>query len=155
MPTGRRTGKINISHIRIGTIITIIVTIALAAFGTKLLPQNQAESRNMELGVEILSSSCLSGQSLDMDIMDIENSIVITAPIETPTPCYDINSNATLAGNNIDIKFYTFPKPGICIQCVGIVVTKATVRDLDPGIYSLKVTTPNRATITEITVSVK
>lgn len=103
--------------------------------------------------IETVSNLCSFDEIPEQDIRAVGNSIVITLPIQTPTPCYEVEGTVTPAGkNSIVVNLETRQVGEVCVQCVGVVTAKVTISDLEKGIYGLQVNSPDKALITKIMI---
>jgi hypothetical protein len=130
--------------------VAVVLILAIVGLAAVSIPP---AATSLPISTETVSSACLSGERGEMDIRASGSSIVITAPIETPTPCHTIDALATLQDGTITVVMSARQGEGFCIQCVGVVTARATIPSLAPGIYGLDVRTPSSAAITTITVS--
>ena len=80
------------------------------------------------------------------------NTIVITASLVTPTPCYKIKSNLEIKGTKIVVRFEPKSKDEVCVQCIGEIVGTVSIHDLPSGIYSVTIQAPDSTTITTIRI---
>jgi len=90
--------------------------------------------------IETISATCVT-EINDLDIQAIGNSIVITAPMQTPNPCYSVEGDVKISGNDIEIDLSAVPKQDVCIQCVGEVTGKVVIPNLSKGMYGVDVKT--------------
>jgi hypothetical protein len=105
-----------------------------------------------EWDVETLSSECGTVVDGELDIRGVGNSIVITAPMQTSTPCYDAAADVAINGNDILVEINAESRGEVCIECVGKIVGRVTISNLAPGSYGLDVRTPDKAVLTTIMI---
>ncbi len=111
-------------------------------------PQFQGHHRTT---TETLSAKCKVAET--PSAVQVEgNTIIITAGLVTPTPCYEMKGNVKIEGTDIVVRLEPQSKGEVCMQCIGEVVGRVTVPDLPPGIYSVTLQTPESASITTIRV---
>jgi|GEM_PF-3578403 len=135
--------------VEIAAVILILAIAALAVVGNRTF---QPAEVSVPITAETISSACISGERGEIGITAAGSSIVITVPIETPTPCYEVRAEATMKEGTIAVSVSTDPKGGFCAQCLGIVVGRITIPNLSPGTYGLTVATPSSAAITTIMI---
>lgn len=141
----KKNAKLHLWHI-IG--IVAIAAAALAALGT----EPPSPPVILQASFESLQAACLSGERGAIEVRAAGSSIIITAPIQTPTPCYDVSGEAAMEGRSIRVVFRTAAKPGICVQCLGLVTGRATLSGIAPGSYEVEVTTPGGTERTTVTL---
>lgn len=101
--------------------------------------------------IETISSTCLSEQH-DLDMRAEGNSIVITAPIQTPNPCYSVVGDVKINGRDIYVDLSAVSKQDTCIQCIGEVTGKVVIQNLTKGTYNIKINTPDKSKTTVIMI---
>jgi hypothetical protein len=126
----------------IGVLIVAGLYVSYSAKATSSLP----------LRVETILASCFAGGGRGGEIRAISNSIVITQPIQTSTPCYEATATAEMRGREIGVKIGVQPVGQVCIQCVGEIVARVAVTDLPAGVYKLNIEYPGGASEATITV---
>ncbi len=129
-------------------ILFALVIVVAVLVVLKILPTRQSIP---DFTIETTSSTCMSEEHA-LDIRAVGNSIVITAPIQTPTPCYSIVGDVKISVEEIEVDLSTVSKQNACIQCVGEVTGKVIIQNLTKGVYGVKVNTPDKATITTIMI---
>lgn len=80
------------------------------------------------------------------------DTIIITMPIQTPTPCYTVKGTVNLFGSDMSVNLQTEKNSDTCAQCVGTVVAKVTISNLDKGTYSVQINTPDKQLIVPVKV---
>jgi hypothetical protein len=127
----------------IGVLIVAGLYVSYSAKATSSLP----------LRVETILASCFTdGEVGGGEIRAVSNSIVITQPIQTSTPCYEATAIAEMRGREIGVKIGARPVGDVCIQCVGEIVARVAVTDLPAGVYKLNIEYPGGASEATITV---
>lgn len=104
-----------------------------------------------EWKVETVSAECATGEG-DLDIRAVGTSIIITAPMQTSTPCYDAVADVTMDGNRIVVEIGAVTQGVICVECVGEVVGRVTISNLAAGSYTVDVRAREKAALTTILI---
>jgi hypothetical protein len=73
-------------------------------------------------------------------------------PIQTPTPCYEVEGTVSSFGSDIVVDLRTVQKGEVCVECIGVVVAKVTISNLDKGLYTLQVNAPDKAIIETVKI---
>ena len=133
--------KLHLSLTGLAAVVALIVSVELLA----------SPEVNPAFKIDTVSSACMSEQH-DLDIRAVGNSVVITAPMQTPNPCYSIVGDVKFSGRDIEVDLSAASKQEICIQCVGEVTGKVVIQNLTKGGYGVTVKTPDRAAITTIMI---
>jgi len=128
-------------------LIPFVIVVAVVVMIELLPVQKSAPS----FTIETISSTCMSEEH-ELDIRGEGNSIVITAPIQTPNPCYSVAGDVKFSGRDIEVDLSAISKQGVCIQCIGEVTGKVVIQNLTKEIYAVSVKTPNKATKTIVMV---
>ena len=128
-------------------LIPLVIVLALVAVIEILTVQKPAPL----FTIETISPTCMA-ENHELDIRAVGNSIVITAPIQTPNPCYSVVGDVKFSGMDIDVDLSAVSKQDVCIQCIGEVTGKVVIQNLTKGIYGVKVKTPDKAAITTIMI---
>ena len=128
-------------------LIPLVIVLALVVVIEILTVQKPAPL----FTIETISSTCMT-ENHELDIRAVGNSIVITAPIQTPNPCYSVVGDVKFSGMDIDVDLSAVSKQDVCIQCIGEVTGKVVIQNLTKGIYGVKVKTPDKAAITTIMI---
>lgn len=102
--------------------------------------------------IQTISSKCSFDENPEQDIRAIGKSIVITMPIQTPTPCYEVKGSVDFFGSDIVVNLKTEKKGEVCVECIGVVAAKVTISNLDKGTYNLQVNSPDKSIITTIKI---
>jgi hypothetical protein len=68
--------------------------------------------------------------------------IVITAEMDTPNPCFRVTGSVEVLGTRIVGSLAVVSTNSACIQCLGRVVGEVTISNLQPGVYTLQIDTP-------------
>lgn len=103
--------------------------------------------------VETISNKCSFDENPEQEIRTTGSSIVIIMPIQTATPCYEVEGTMSSYRNDLTVDLKTVRKGEICVECLGTVVARVTISNLNSGEYSLHVNAPDKS-ITQ-TVNVK
>lgn len=111
-------------------------------------PQFQGHHRTT---TETLSAKCKVAETPSV-IQAVDNTIIITAGVVTPTPCYEIKGSVKIEGTEIVVRLEPESRGEVCVQCIGEIVGKVTIPDLPRGIYSVTLQTPESASITTIRI---
>ena len=111
-------------------------------------PQFQGHHRTT---TETLSAKCKVAGT-PSDIQAVDNTIIITAGVVTPTPCYEIKGSVKIEGTEIVVRLEPESRGEVCVQCIGEIVGRVTIPDLPRGIYSVTLQTPESASITTIRI---
>lgn len=122
--------------------VVLIIAIVAISVGPKTIPS---------FTIETFSSSCVA-EGHDLDIRTSGNSVVITAGILTPNPCYSVVGNVKFLGKKIEVDLSAVSKQGYCIQCIGEVTGKVVIQNLTKGTYDVQVKTPDKAQMTTIAI---
>lgn len=128
-----------------------IVVIVILAIVSVIAIQPETPSEGERIKIETISAGCFVGDT-NPDIRAVGKSIVITQPIKTSNPCYEATGTVDINGNEIEVNLDAAETRKICIQCLGEIVARVTIRDLESGIYGLKVNAPGYAAITTIII---
>lgn len=107
-----------------------------------LLEKQTVKEPSPTFAIETVSSTCMS-EPHDLEISAEGKSIVITAPLFTPNPCYSVTGDVRFNGRNVDVDLTPVYRGGVCIQCLGEVTGKVVIQNLSAGSYNVKVTTTN------------
>jgi hypothetical protein len=103
--------------------------------------------------VETVDNKCNFDEYAQQDIRAVGDSILITMPIQTPTPCYDVQGSVSFFRSDITVNLQTKKKEGVCTaECVGITVARVVISNLDPGTYSLQINAPDKSVRTNVKV---
>ncbi len=102
--------------------------------------------------IQTISNKCTFDEYPQQDVRAVGNSIVVTMPIQTPTPCYEVKGDVGFFGSDIVVNLRTEKVGEVCVQCVGIVVAKVSISNLDKGLYGLQVNAPDKAIITTVKI---
>jgi len=127
-------------------LLPLVIVVALVVIGI-LYVQKSAPL----FTIETISSTCMA-EKHELDIRSEGNSIVITAPLQTPNPCYSAVGDVKFSGKDIDVDLSAVSKQDVCIQCIGEVTGKVVIQNLTKGTYEVKVKTLDKAAITTIMV---
>ncbi|MBI2084293.1 MAG: hypothetical protein HYT70_01615 [Candidatus Aenigmarchaeota archaeon] len=131
-----------------------LVPVALLLIGVSivlfLVSQNGVTS---SYSIKTISQTCFT-EPHDLDVRGESNSIIITAPMSTPNPCYYAGGNVDFRNGDINVRLIPFPEGGVqvCVQCIGEIVGEVVVQNLSSGVHEVNVTTPDRTVTTSITV---
>ena len=117
-----------------------------------VLVQPGAQRAKYVYDVQTLSNTCNFDEYDQQDIRAVRDSIVIVMPIQTPTPCYDVEGTVSSFVSDIVVDLQTKKKGEVCVECIGVVVAKVTISNLDKGTYGLQVNAPDKAIITTIKI---
>ena len=136
--------KRKIPYIAAVAVVAIIIIMGIGLTGFQMGEDNgEIEPIFLEAVVETLDARCISGDLKDMEVRRVSTTIEIEVPIETPTPCYSASGTAILRGDDIEVNIETDSRPGFCVQCVGSITAKVTLRNIPAGQYNLIVNTPS------------
>lgn len=120
----------------------IWVAVAIIAVVIVMQPGNKTEK--FVYDIETISQTCNFDVFEGQDVRSVEDSIIITMPIQTPTPCYDVTGTVNFFGSDIVVNLDTKAKDGFCAECIGTVVAKVTLSNLDKGTYDVQLNTPDK-----------
>lgn len=127
----------------------VVIIISILVITSTMNSQPSTNIHNFT--IETISATCMTeGQNLD--VRSDGNSIIISVPIKTPNPCYDVKGDVKINDKNIEVDLSTVAKPEICIGCIGEVTGKVTINNLSKGTYSVKIITPDKSTTTNVEI---
>ncbi len=129
----------------------IIWVVALVIVAIVLV-QPSTQRAKYVYDIDTVSNVCNFDEFQKQDIRAVRNSIVIVMPIQTPTPCYEVEGTVSSFGSDIVVNLQTKKKGEVCVECIGVVVAKVTISNLDKGTYGLQVNAPDKAIITTIKI---
>lgn len=132
----------------------MVIWMVVAVVVALLIASYSSSGRNGKLTyqIETIENKCTFDVSPEQDIRAVGNSIVIIMPIQTATPCYEVEGTVSSTGNDIRVDLRTVKKGDICAECIGIVTARVTISNLEKGNYGLQVNTPDKAIITTIMI---
>lgn len=116
------------------------------------LMQPTTQSARFSYEVETISNTCTFDEFPGQDISVSGNSIIITLPIQTPTPCYEVKGTVTQSGGRLDVNLETEQVGEFCVECVGTVVGKVMISNLAKGTYDIQINSPDKSLATSRTV---
>lgn len=114
--------------------------------------QNLGRAERFTYQVETVANKCTFDVSPEQSIEAVGNSIVIVMPIQTATPCYEVEGTVSSQGSDIVVDLTTKKVGDVCAECLGIVTARVTISNLADGTYGLQVKTPDKAIITNVRV---
>ena len=135
--------KISYRKIIFWVLVIVVIAVVLVRPGTHI---------QYDYRVETISNKCTFDESPEQDNRAVSNSIVIIMPIQTPTPCYEVEGKVSSVGTDLIVDLDVKEKGEVCVECVGITVARVTISNLDKGTYGLQVNTPDKAIITTIMI---
>jgi hypothetical protein len=138
--------KVSFRKAVIWVAVVVVVLVLISSL------QNLSKGERFTYQIETIANKCTFDVSPVQEINVIENSIVITMPIQTPTPCYDVKGTVSSQGNDIVIDLKTKRVGDICVECVGVVTARVTISNLSDGTYNLQVKTPDKSIIKTVNV---
>jgi len=130
--------------------IAVITGLGLVGFEMDISRNGSEPPVLLESTFETFDSKCQSGDLGDMEVRRVSTTVTVEVPIQTPTPCYNARGTAVLRGDEITIDIETDSRTGICIQCVGSITARVTIRNLPTGQYDIVVNTPDGTSTTRI-----
>jgi hypothetical protein len=129
-------------------VIWLIAAVVLAV----IFIQPGSETGKYVVQVETISNKCTFDENPQQDIRAVGDSIVIIMPIQTPTPCYEVEGVVNFFRNDITVNLQTKKMEGMCAECIGVTVARVTISNLDRGDYTLQINTPDKSIRTNVRV---
>lgn len=129
-----------------------VLWLVVAAVLAVVFIQPSTQTGKYVYNIETISNKCSFDENPQQSIRAIGDSIEIVMPIQTPTPCYEVKGNVGFFENDIVVNLETQKVGEVCVQCVGVVVAKVTIANLDPGSYSLQINTPDKSLVTTVRI---
>jgi type 1 fimbria pilin len=128
-----------------------MVVVVVAAL---LIASYSASGRNGKLTyqIETIANKCTFDVSPEQEISAAGKTIIVVMPIQTPTPCYEIEGTVSSTGNDIRVDLRTVKKGDVCVECVGVVTARVTISNLADGTYNVQVNTPDKSIISTVNV---
>ena len=129
-------------------VIWLLLIVAVAV----VLVQPGTQRGKYIFQVETVSNTCTFDEYKQESVESTRDSIVIIEPIQTATPCYDIEGSVNFFGSDIAVNLQAKKKGDTCAECIGIVVAKVTISNLDKGTYDLQISAPDRSILKTVRV---
>lgn len=129
-------------------VIWLMAAVVLAV----IFIQPGSETGKYVVQVETISNKCTFDENPQQDIRAVGDSIVITMPIQTPTPCYEVDGSVSFFRSDITVNLQTRKMDGMCVECVGVTVARVTISNLDSGDYTLQINAPDKSIRTGVKV---
>lgn len=123
---------------------TVIWVIAVAVVALVLI-QPATQRGKYVYQIDTTSNKCTFDENPEQSIEAGRSSMTITVPIQTPTPCYEVQGDVSFYGSDIVVNLKTVKKGETCAECIGVVAAKVTISNLDRGTYSVQINAPDRA----------
>lgn len=121
-----------------------LIWVAVAAVAILVVMQPGNRTEKFVYDIDTVSQTCNFDVFEGQDVRSVENSIIITMPIQTPTPCYDVTGTVNFFNRNIVVDLDTKARDGFCAECIGTVVARVTLSNLDKGSYDVQVNAPDK-----------
>lgn len=96
--------------------------------------------------IETRSAECQGAEAPRSTMAVSGDTLVITEPLATPTPCYRVTGEVTVEPGRIVVTLQSEQRPGMCIECLGVVVGEVRISRMPQGTYEVEVQTPERVT---------
>lgn len=124
----------------------LVIWVAAAIILAVFFVQPGTQQSKYITQIETVSKVCTFDEYPQQDVRSVGNSIVVTMPVQTPTSCYDVTGTTNFYGNDITVNLKAALTNGTCSsQCVGVIVSRITLSNLDRGDYSVHVNAPDRS----------
>ncbi len=121
-----------------------LIWVAVAAIAIVVVMQPGSRTEKFVYDIDTISQTCNFDVFEGQDVKSVEDSIIITMPIQTPTPCYDVTGTVNFFGRDVVVNLETRAKDGFCAECIGTVVARVTLSNLDSGKYDIQVNAPDK-----------
>ncbi|MBI4894793.1 MAG: hypothetical protein HY833_03600 [Candidatus Aenigmarchaeota archaeon] len=103
--------------------------------------------------VETIDNKCTFDEYQQQDIRAVGDSILIVMPIQTPTPCYEVQGSVDFFRSDITVNLQTKKRAEACTaECVGVTVARVVISNLDSGTYGLQINAPDKSVRTSVKV---
>jgi len=129
--------KFSFKKVVIWLLAMVVVAVVIVQPGT--------QSSKYVFQVETISNTCTFDEYQQQDVRTVGDSILIVMPIQTATPCYDAEGTVSFYGNDVTVNLDAVKKGEVCVECVGIVVARVTISNLDSGLYNVQINTPDKS----------
>ena len=129
----------------------VVIWVVVVVVAAVVLIQPGSQRGKYIYQVETINGICnfdYLPQDQQQDVRVVRNSIVVTMPIQTPTPCYDVEGTVNSVGSDIVVNLQTKQRGETCAECLGIVVARVTISNLEKDTYSVQINTPDKSIIT-------
>lgn len=136
--------KVSRNKIIIWAVAALVVAVVL------IEPSTQRGKYSYE--IQTISNVCSFDVFPQQNISVSGSSVTIVAPIQTPTPCYDVRGTVNFVGSDIFVNLGIEKKGQTCVECIGTVVAKVTISNLEAGTYNVKVNTPDKSLASEVEI---
>lgn len=91
------------------------------------------------LEFEQQAAGCAQQETSSIEFFSGERRIDLSGNVITPNPCYDLAMQLRKKENRLTIIITTVPQPGPCIDCIGSIEYRGSIKGLGPGTYMVEV----------------
>lgn len=102
--------------------------------------------------ITTLSAQCQGAERPRSKTEVLGDTIVITEPLTTPTPCYRVTGDVTIQRGEIVVTLQPEQKGGMCIECLGRLLGEVRISHLPKGDYEVQIKTPEHVTRTTLEI---
>lgn len=125
---------------------------AIAIVAAVILLQPVTQRGKYVYQIETISNTCTFDVYPQQNATVSGSTLTLVVPIQTPTPCYDVNGTVNFSGSDIFVNLQTEKRGQVCVDCIGEVVGKVTISNLDRGDYSVHVTAPDKSVTQQVKI---
>lgn len=119
------------------------IVLAVVVSGCELVTDPNDDPRGTRLPSDDFSARLV--QSGDAPLPELlirggDGHVAVEGAFVTPVRCYTMEGWARVRGRTVELTITAERKGGVCITVIGNFGYEATVRNLDPGTYTVRVT---------------
>lgn len=130
----------------------IVLWVAVIAVGVFVLMQPTFLIPEYSYEIKTVKNVCVFDEFPEQSVVVSGRDVVLTVPIATPTPCYEVFGSVASSGKEISVNLDTRKASEVCVECIGTVVAEVVISDIEPGKHTIQITTPDKVLIKEVTV---